>query len=72
MAHATSAALVPCSHGVWNARAGTGACVDDVSAAAHSNPLLSDFDALANRNYSFRELHVFELPGPRAGFSLAR
>src|SRR6266436_3882102 len=72
MAHATPAALVPCSHGVWNAGAGTGACVDDVSPAARSNPLLSDFDALANRNHSFRKLHVFELPGPRAGFSLAR
>src|SRR5438445_271312 len=40
--------------------------------AAHSNPVLSDFDALANRNYSFRKLHFSELPGPRAGFSLAR
>src|SRR5712691_13041725 len=72
VAHAASAALVPCDDGLRDAGAGTGAGVDDVSAAALSDPVLFDRDAVADRNHPLRKLHVSELPGPRAGNSAGR
>src|SRR6266851_10191521 len=72
LAYAAPAALVPCRDGVWNAGAGTGAGVDDVPAAAHSDLLFFHRDALADRHHPFGELHVPELPGADAGDFAAR
>src|SRR5260370_38028843 len=62
---AALSALVPCGDGVWNAGIGTGARVDDVSAAASSELVFSHRNALADRNHPFGKLHVPELS--RAG-----
>src|SRR5205809_729826 len=72
MVHAAPPALVPCSDGVWNAGCGTGASVDDVPAAAHSNPVFSYRNALADRHHPLRELHVSELSCSCTGVSAAR
>src|SRR5438034_10616025 len=72
MVHAAPPALVPCSDGVWNAGCGTGASLDDVPAAAHSNPVFSHHNALADRHHPLRELHVSELSCSCTGVSAAR
>src|SRR5258708_32498155 len=66
------ATLDSCSDGFWNAGAGTGACVDDVSAEALANLVFSYHYALADWHHPFGELHVLELPGAGSGVFAAR
>src|SRR6266446_7238100 len=70
--HAALAALVPCGDGDGYAGPGAGAGMDDVPDAAIAEPVFSDYDALADRDHSFGELHVPELPGAGTGDFAAR
>src|SRR6266850_767920 len=72
LAHAASPAWVPRGDHGWNAGVGAGAGVDDVSVAADSNLVLPYSDAVADRDYSLRELYILELPGACAGDFAAR
>src|SRR5216684_4712249 len=63
LVHAALAALDSCSDGVWDAGAGTGARVDDVSAEATANFVFSHHYAVADRHHPFGEIHFLELPG---------
>jgi len=72
LVYAASAALVPCSDRFCDAGPGTGAGVDDVSAASLSHLVFFCRDDLADRDHSLRELHLSELSRSRFGVSVAR
>src|SRR5271169_4968515 len=72
LAYAAFATLVPCGDGVWNAGAGTGAGVDDVSAAASAHHVFLHRDSLADRHHPVGELYIPELPGADHGDLAAR
>src|SRR5882762_7659933 len=72
MVHAAFPPLASCGDFLWNVGLGAGACMDDISAAAHSNLVLLHRDGLANRHHPLRKLHLLELPRARARDLAAR
>ena len=72
MVHATLAAQGSGGDGVRDAGTGTGPGVDDVFSQAVSDRVFLHCDAVAGRNHSLGELHVFELFGAGARVLIAR
>ena len=72
MVYAALAALVSFGDGVWDARSGTCAGVDDVLAAAVPHRVLLHRDPMADRDHFFGKLYIPELFGIGARIPFAR